>query len=51
MKGGRGGRKLVWLDKDLLVRWREKKGLHQLWKQGHVTWEEYRDAVQTCRGD
>ena len=22
---------------------------HKLWKQGRVTWEEYRDAVWTCR--
>ena len=26
-----------------------KKGAYKLWKQGHVTWEEYRDAVRTCR--
>ena len=28
---------------------RVKKGAYKLWKHGHVTWEEYRDAVQTCR--
>jgi len=39
----------VWLGKDMLVRLRKKKGLNQLWKQAHVTWEEYRDAAQTCR--
>ena len=26
-----------------------KKGAYKLWKQGHVTWEEYRNALQTCR--
>ena len=26
-----------------------KKGAYKLWKQGRVTWEEYRDAVRTCR--
>ena len=28
---------------------RVKEGEYKLWKQGHVTWEEYRDAIQTCR--
>ena len=28
---------------------RAKKGAYKLWKQARVTWEEYRDAVQTCR--
>ena len=23
--------------------------MYKLWKQGRVTWEEYRDVVQTCR--
>jgi len=34
---------------DLLVKLREKKGIYMRWKQGGVTWEEYRDAVQICR--
>ena len=33
--------------KDLLIRLREK--VIWLWKQGHITWGEYRDAVRTCR--
>jgi len=33
--------------KDLLIRLREKA--IWLWKQGHITWGEYRDAVRTCR--
>ena len=48
-KAGRGGRKKAWLGKDLLVKLREKYRLYQLWKQGRVTWGEYRDAVWTCR--
>ena len=28
---------------------RVKKGAYKLWKQGRVTWEEYRDAVRTYR--
>ncbi|KFW02563.1 hypothetical protein N327_13593, partial [Fulmarus glacialis] len=26
-----------------------KKEMHRQWKQGQVSWEEYRDAVQLCR--
>ena len=48
-KAGRGGRKTVWLGKDLLRVLRAKKGAYKLWKQGRVTCEEYRDAVRTCR--
>jgi len=48
-KAGRGGRKPAWLSEDLLGILRAKKGAHKLWKQGRVTWEEYRDAIQTCR--
>ena len=48
-KASRGGRKLAWLIKELLGILRVKKGACKLWKQGCVTWEEYRDAVRTCR--
>ena len=48
-KVGRRDRKPAWLGKDLLGTLRAKKGVYKLWKQGHVTWEEYRDAVRTCR--
>jgi len=46
---GRRGRKSVWLGKDLLVKLREEKGKYTQWKQGCMTWEEYSDAVSTCR--
>ena len=49
-KAGRGGTKLAWLRKDLLGKLKAKKGAYKLWKQGRVTWEEFKDAVQTCRG-
>lgn len=48
-KPSRGGRKLESLCKDPLVKLREKKGMHRQWKQGHVAWEEYRDAIRMCR--
>lgn len=49
-KAGRGGRKPAWLSKDLLGKLKAKKGAYKLWKQGRVIWEEFKDAVQTCRG-
>ena len=48
-KVGREDRKPAWLGKDLLGMLRAKKGAYKLWKQARVTWEEYRDAVWTCR--
>ena len=42
-KVSRGGRKLAWL----LGILRAKEGAYKLWKQGHVTWEEYRERPQT----
>ncbi|KFZ45983.1 hypothetical protein N321_04792, partial [Antrostomus carolinensis] len=48
-KSSRGGKKLAWLSKDLLVKLREKKEIYRQWKQGCVAWEEYRDVVQMCR--
>ena len=40
---------MVWLSKNLLVRLRYKKEMHSQWTQGHVAWEEYRDADWMCR--
>ena len=48
-QAGRRGRTPAWFGKDLLVSLREKKGRYRQWKQERVTWEEYGDAVQTCR--
>lgn len=32
-----------------MVKLKGKKQRHRQWKQGQVTWEEYRDEVQLCR--
>lgn len=48
-KSSRGGRKAVWLCKDLLVKMRDKKQTCRQWKQGGVAWEEHRGAVWMCR--
>jgi len=47
-KSEKGGRKPAWLNEYLLVKLKEKKGMYKQWKQGWVTWEEYRNAVWTC---
>ncbi|KFQ75881.1 hypothetical protein N337_12379, partial [Phoenicopterus ruber ruber] len=48
-KSGKGGRRPAWLSKVLLVKLKHKKEMQKQWNQGHVSWEEYRDAAQMCR--
>jgi len=35
--------------KDLLVEPRWKIKIHGMWKEGQVTWEEYRNVIRACR--
>jgi len=44
-------KRLAWLSRDLLVKLKTKRELHRQWKQGWVSWEEYRDAAQLCRDE
>ena len=48
-KSGKEGRRPAWLRKDLLVELKCEKERHRQWNQGHVSWEEYRNAAQMCR--
>ncbi|KFQ69267.1 hypothetical protein N335_01811, partial [Phaethon lepturus] len=48
-KSGKEGKRPAWLSGDLLVKLKGKKEMHRQWKQGQVSWEEYRDAAQLCR--
>ena len=48
-KSGKEGKKLAWLSRDLLVKLKGKKEMHRQWKQGQVSWEEYRDTARLCR--
>ncbi|KFQ99133.1 hypothetical protein Y956_03969, partial [Nipponia nippon] len=48
-KSGKEGKRPAWLSHDLLVKLKGKKRMHRQWKQGQVSWEEYRDTVQLCR--
>ncbi|KFQ21233.1 hypothetical protein N331_04258, partial [Merops nubicus] len=48
---GREGRRPARLSRDLLARLKDKMRLHKEWKQGQVSWEEYRDTAQLCRDE
>ncbi|KFQ85226.1 hypothetical protein N337_10020, partial [Phoenicopterus ruber ruber] len=48
-KSGKEGKRPAWLSRDLLVKLKGKKEMHRQWKQGQVSWEEYRDAAWLCR--
>ena len=48
-KSSRKGRRLLWLCKDLQLKLREKREMYRKWKQGCVSWEEYRAVVRVCR--
>jgi len=37
------------MSQDLLVKLKGKKEMHRQWKQGQLTWEEYRDAARLYR--
>ena len=45
----RGGRQPLWLCKDLQLKLREKREMYRKWKQGCVSWKEYRAVVRVCR--
>lgn len=38
------------MNKKLLAKLKHKKGVYRRWKQGQVTWEEYRGTVRACKG-
>jgi len=48
-KSGQEGKRPAWLSRDLLVKLKGKKEMHRHWKQGQITWEEYRDIAQLYR--
>jgi len=37
------------MSKELLAELRWKRKVHGMWKEEHVTWEEYRNVVRACR--
>ncbi|PKU42375.1 hypothetical protein llap_7322 [Limosa lapponica baueri] len=48
-KSGEEGKRSAWLSRNLLVKLNGKNEMHRQWKQGQVSWEEYREAAQLCR--
>ncbi|KFQ81143.1 hypothetical protein N335_03187, partial [Phaethon lepturus] len=48
-KLGNEGKRPAWLSGDLLGKLKGRKEMHRQWKQGQVSWEEYRDAARLCR--
>ena len=48
-KSGKGGRRPVWMSKELMRKLKGKKKVHEMWKKGLTTWEEYRNVVRACR--
>ncbi|KFQ55696.1 hypothetical protein N334_04196, partial [Pelecanus crispus] len=48
-KSGKDGKRPAWLSRDLLVKLKSKRELHRQWKQGQVSWGEYRESASLCR--
>ncbi|KFV13664.1 hypothetical protein N340_14065, partial [Tauraco erythrolophus] len=48
-KSGRNARRPAWMNKEILEQLRHKKKAYRGWKQGQVTWEEYRAIVRAAR--
>ena len=48
-KSGNEGKGRTWLSRDPLVKLEGKKEMRRQWKQGRVSWEEYRHASLLCR--
>jgi len=46
---GKEGKIPAWLSQDMLVKLKSKSELPRQWKQGQVSWEEYRYAAPLCR--
>lgn len=45
-KPGQGGKRPVWMSKELMDKLKGKKVVHEMWKKGRSTWEEY----ECCQG-
>lgn len=44
-KPGKEGKRPAWMCQELLVRLKCEKEMHRQWKQGQVSWKEYRDTA------
>jgi len=48
-KSGKEGKRPARLSKNPLIKLKGKKEMHRQWKQGQVSWEEYRYTAQSCK--
>ncbi|KFZ52058.1 hypothetical protein N321_07570, partial [Antrostomus carolinensis] len=48
-KAGRNSRRPAWMDRKILNKLRIKKEAYRGWKEGWVTWEEYREIARIAR--
>jgi len=48
-KTNRLGRRLAWLNGELLLGLRKKRRVYHLWKKGQATQDEYRGLIRSCR--
>ncbi|KAK4830657.1 hypothetical protein QYF61_012537 [Mycteria americana] len=48
-KTSQRGRPPAWLNRELWLELRKKKGVYDLWKKGQATQEDYKDVVRLCR--
>lgn len=48
-KSGKGARRPAWMSKELMCKLRGKKKVHDMWKKGLTTWEQYKNVVRDCR--
>lgn len=39
----------MWITKEFLNNLTYKKEVHREWKQGQLTWDKYREIIQTAR--
>ncbi|GAB0204964.1 hypothetical protein GRJ2_002962000 [Grus japonensis] len=48
-KSSKNTKRPSWMNKELLGKVKQKKEAYRGWKQGQVTWEEYRETVRAAR--
>ncbi|KFZ45725.1 hypothetical protein N321_12356, partial [Antrostomus carolinensis] len=48
-KGGKTSRRPAWMNRKILNKLRTKKETYRGWKEGRVTWEEYRQITREAR--
>ncbi|KAJ7400195.1 hypothetical protein BTVI_107529 [Pitangus sulphuratus] len=47
-KSGKGGRRPVWMSRELLANLKQKKEIYGMWKMGQATWIDYRNIIRVC---